>query len=75
MAAIHTRVPVILPRMEWAVWFGRDVEKRPPVHLLCPFDSQAMQALPCNASVGYVKNNGPEMLLCPAADSPACNSA
>ena len=62
MSTIHTRMPVILHRRDWAEWLDRDGERPPPVHLLRPYDSDEMEVSACNQAVGNVKNNGPEML-------------
>lgn len=63
MSQIHTRMPVILPQRDWAEWLDRDSLRPAPLHLLRPYDSEAMQLSPCNSAVGNVKNNGPDMLL------------
>jgi putative SOS response-associated peptidase YedK len=70
MAAIHTRMPVILAERDWARWLSRDETERPPVDLLRPFDAELMEMRVCNPAVGNVKNNGPEMMVCPVADEP-----
>ena len=62
MAPIHTRMPVILAERDWKRWLDRDPEAPPPIDLLRPFDSDAMQTDCCNPMVGNVRNNGPEML-------------
>jgi putative SOS response-associated peptidase YedK len=62
MTPIHNRMPVILAERDWQRWLDRDPEAPPPIDLLRPFDSAAMQTDPCNALVGNVRNNGPEML-------------
>jgi putative SOS response-associated peptidase YedK len=62
MAPIHIRMPVILAERDWKRWLDRDPEARPPIDLLRPFDSDAMQTDCCNPAVGNVRNNGPEML-------------
>ena len=63
MSRIHTRMPVILRERDWAEWLDRDSVRPAPLHLLRPYDSEAMQLSPCNSAVGNVKNNGPDMLL------------
>jgi putative SOS response-associated peptidase YedK len=68
MAAIHTRMPVILYERDWARWLDRGETERPPVDLLRPYDSELMEMRLCNPAVGNVKNNGPEMLVCPRSD-------
>jgi hypothetical protein len=40
----------------------REVIEQPPIHLLHPYDADAMQASRCDPLVGSVRNNGPEML-------------
>jgi putative SOS response-associated peptidase YedK len=62
MSSIHNRMPVILPEHDWKRWLDRDIEAPPPIDLLRPFDSDAMQTDACNPLVGNVRNNGPEML-------------
>lgn len=75
MSAIYTRMPVILHPRNWEEWLDRDDSRRPPMHLLRPYDSDEMQTVPCNPKVGNVKNNGEEMLVCPAPGTLALNSA
>jgi putative SOS response-associated peptidase YedK len=74
MSAIHTRMPVILRECDWKRWLDRELTDQPPIDLLRPYDSGTMQTLPCNPSVGNVRNNGPEMLTCPSGDA-GLNSA
>jgi len=62
MATIHNRMPVIVPRRDWAEWLDRDDSLPPPVHLLRQYESSAMRVERCNPKVGNVRNNGPEML-------------
>ena len=75
LSTIHTRMPIILHERDWNRWLDRDSEKLPPVHLLRPYDSVAMQMHPCNPAVGNVRNNGEEMLVCTAPDALPLNSA
>lgn len=63
MAGIHNRMPVILERRDWQRWLDREADA-PPIDLLRPYDSEAMQLTPCNSLVGNTRNNGPEMLVC-----------
>jgi putative SOS response-associated peptidase YedK len=65
MSEIHTRMPVILRERDWARWLDRTPTDQPPIDLLRPYDSDAMEMHPCNPAVGNVKNNGLEMLVCP----------
>jgi putative SOS response-associated peptidase YedK len=62
MAAIHTRMPVIVPRQDWAEWLDRDEGREGPVHLLRPIGSDGMRVARCNPLVGNVRNNGVAML-------------
>ena len=75
MSQIHTRMPVILRERDWNRWLDRDFGSQPEeLHelttFLRPFDSDAMSLAPCNPAVGNVKNNGEELLTCPASDAP-----
>jgi putative SOS response-associated peptidase YedK len=62
MSAVHTRMPVILHPQDYDRWLSRQTPDRLPVDLLRPYESDAMEMKPANASVGNVRNNGPEML-------------
>ena len=75
MRSIHDRMPAILHPRDWEEWLSRDDDRPPPSHLLRPFDSEAMRTDTCNPKVGNVKNNGPEMLVCPTPDTLPLNSA
>lgn len=61
MSAIHTRMPVILHMRDYDRWLERE-SGQPPLDLLRPFDSAAMEMFAANQAVGNVRNNGPEML-------------
>jgi putative SOS response-associated peptidase YedK len=61
LAEIHPRMPVILHPRDWDEWLSRE-DERLPVHLLRPYEAEAMRSNPCNPAVGNVRNNGPEML-------------
>ena len=62
MSSVHTRMPVILHKRDYARWMSRDVTDQPPIDLLRPFESDDMEMNPANPLVGNVRNNGPEML-------------
>ena len=62
MATIHNRMPVIVHRRDWVEWLDRNDALPAPVHLLRPYESDAMRVAKCNPLVGNVRNNGPEML-------------
>ncbi len=63
MATIHTRMPVMVHERDWEEWLDRDETRPAPVHLLRPYESEAMRVDACNTAVGNVRNNGPEMLV------------
>jgi putative SOS response-associated peptidase YedK len=65
MSKIHSRMPVILHPRDWARWLDRSITEQPPVDLLRPYDSDLKEMQPCNPAVVNVRNNGPEMLVCP----------
>jgi putative SOS response-associated peptidase YedK len=66
MAPIHTRMPVILERRDWAEWLDRGMPTqgtRPaPTHLLRAHNSDAMQVTRCSPLVGNIKNNSSLLL-------------
>jgi putative SOS response-associated peptidase YedK len=62
MAPICGRMPVILHPRDWDEWLDRDDSRAAPIHLLRPYEAEAMKAEPCNPAVGNAKKNGPEML-------------
>jgi putative SOS response-associated peptidase YedK len=63
VATIHDRLALILRPKDYGRWLTVDDDDlRPPIDLLHPFDSEAMQMLPANPAVGNWRNNGPEML-------------
>jgi putative SOS response-associated peptidase YedK len=55
-------MPVILHPGDYDRWLERGDAHRPPIDLLRSYEADEMQAAPCNAQVGNVRNNGPEML-------------
>lgn len=63
MAAIHNRMPVILPREAWALWLDPAAQVREVQPLLVPFPSDQMSAHPVSPAVGNVRNGGPELIL------------
>jgi putative SOS response-associated peptidase YedK len=69
MAPVHNRMPVILKPVDYTRWLQREPGSSegmghgdPPLDLLRPYDSEAMQTSVCDPLVGNVRNNGPEML-------------
>ncbi len=64
MAAVHTRMPVILEPKDWASWLASKPGTRAPVELLRPLPAEQMRAAKAHRGVGNVKNNGPELMVC-----------
>ncbi len=62
VSAVHPRMPVILDSHDYERWLSREASLSPPVDLLRPYDSTAMEMRPANPLVGNVRNHGPEML-------------
>jgi putative SOS response-associated peptidase YedK len=62
-------MPVILRPGDYDRWLERGIPERPPVDLLRPYDADEMEMTPANPAVGNVRNNGPEMLVCPETPS------
>jgi putative SOS response-associated peptidase YedK len=59
---IHPRMPVILHSRDYDRWLDREETEQPPLDLLRPFESEAMEMYKANLNVGNVRNSGPEML-------------
>lgn len=55
-------MPAILKLKDYDEWLDREEVERPPVHLLRPFDTAAMQIHHAHPEVGNVRNQGPELL-------------
>jgi len=62
---VHDRMPLILHPRDYDRWLQRGEAHNLPVDLLRPYEADEMSAAECNPAVGNVRNNGPEMLLCP----------
>jgi putative SOS response-associated peptidase YedK len=60
MEPVHNRMPVILHPKDYERWLQRrkTASRGPPQ----PYNSEKMEASPCNPLVGNVRNNGPRML-------------
>jgi putative SOS response-associated peptidase YedK len=70
LAAVHDRMPLLLPRAAWTRWLDPAAED--PSGLLAPPAPALVEALelrPVGAAVGNVNNEGPE-LTAPAAPAP-----
>jgi putative SOS response-associated peptidase YedK len=63
LAAVHDRMPLVLPPERWAAWLGE--EDAEPAALLAPSPLRLVDEVeirPVGAAVGNVRNNGPELL-------------
>jgi putative SOS response-associated peptidase YedK len=69
-SAIHTRMPVIIHKRDWAEWLDRDSDGPAPVHLLRPYASDEMRTDCSNPALGNVRNNG---LRCSIASDRSSN--
>jgi putative SOS response-associated peptidase YedK len=60
MAAIHTRMPVILPRNAEAVWLDRSLEDPARLlPLLVPYSAENMDAYAVSPAVNSPRNDSP----------------
>jgi putative SOS response-associated peptidase YedK len=75
MAAIHDRMPVVVPPADWARWL--DPAPRDPGALralLEPRDDLVLDAYPVSRLVNSVRNDGPELIV-PADEASAGHQA
>jgi putative SOS response-associated peptidase YedK len=63
-AAIHDRMPVILPREKWATWLGKHEADADELRwmILRPYPAALMRAYPVGLRVGNVRNNDAALL-------------
>lgn len=64
IAAIHTRMPVVLPPDEWAEWLdptNDDVDAL--VSLLVPAPAELFELTPVGTRVNDVRNDGPDLVV------------
>jgi putative SOS response-associated peptidase YedK len=57
----HDRMPVIIKRADYQRWLEPVADKRPPVDLLRPFDSEKMKAWRVDSRINNVRNNEPSL--------------
>ncbi|MGH9274013.1 MAG: SOS response-associated peptidase [Acidimicrobiales bacterium] len=63
MAAIHDRMPVILPRSAWATWLDRDLDDLELLgKLLVPAPSEIITMHTVSTEVNNVRNNAPHLV-------------
>lgn len=66
----HDRMPLIVSRKDWQRWLEPSDPARPPVDLLRPFDSEAMNAWRADQRINNVQNNDPTLGMPAEADPP-----
>src|SRR5262249_50714726 len=57
LAAVHDRMPLLLPRERWPGWLGGAEPAPPPAEHLA-----ALEIRPVGAAVGDVRNDGPHLV-------------
>jgi putative SOS response-associated peptidase YedK len=62
VAAVHDRMPVILPRAAEAAWLDPELDPASVDALLVPYPSSEMHAAEASMLVNSPKNDGPELL-------------
>lgn len=60
LGQIHDRMPVLVPRENWAAWL--DPENAPTIDMTVPALATGLEAYPVSTMVNNVRNNGPELL-------------
>lgn len=72
LAAIHDRMPLVLPQQAWAGWL--DPDSREPGELLAPPSEQFVEGFeerPVSTAVNDVRRNGPELVEPQRPDQPS----
>ena len=63
LRALHERMPVIVPEVDWTMWLDPRVEGLAPLRALCKADeSRRWSYYPVSTRVNRVKNEGPSLL-------------
>jgi putative SOS response-associated peptidase YedK len=62
VAAIHPRMPVVLPDNALDRWLDNDAEPEKLLELLGPVDPHMLEAWPVSRQVNVPKNQGPELI-------------
>jgi putative SOS response-associated peptidase YedK len=71
LAALHDRMPVVVPPDRWEEWLGeRAAPDKAVVGLLQPYPANVMAFWPVDRRVGNVRNDDPD-LFAPLSDQPA----
>ena len=59
---IHDRMPMTIPRADWATWLDPAHGPQDAARLLVPAAAEALTAYPVATLVNSVRNNGPELI-------------
>jgi putative SOS response-associated peptidase YedK len=59
---IHDRMPMTIPRADWAAWLDHSVGAADAAGFLMPAMAARLDAYPVSTAVNSVRNNGPELL-------------
>lgn len=62
MKPIHDRMPVILPKTDWAAWLAPKTTKADAEQLLRPYEGQDLEGYPVSTWVNKPQNNDPKCL-------------
>jgi putative SOS response-associated peptidase YedK len=65
---IHDRMPMTIPRGDWAAWLDHGVGAEDAAGLLMPAMAARLDAYPVSTAVNSVRNNGPELMEPVAAE-------
>jgi putative SOS response-associated peptidase YedK len=63
MSSIHNRMPVIMPRAEYATWLDyKTTDAQKVLPLLAPYDDKLMRAYPVSRAVNSPKHDGADLI-------------
>ncbi|MEU7902881.1 SOS response-associated peptidase [Actinoplanes sp. NPDC049118] len=65
LAAVHDRMPLILPRARWSEWLAGGGDGPDLLRPMSPAELAAIEVRPVRPDVGNVRNNGPHLLTAP----------
>jgi putative SOS response-associated peptidase YedK len=66
LAAVHDRMPLILPPERWADWLAGGGDPAGQLRPMAASELAAIAVRPVRPDVGNVRNNGPQLLEAPA---------
>ena len=70
IAEIHPRMPVILPRGDYAAWLDRNSPRDALLEMLGPYGEKPLKAARVSLRVNKVANDDPSLLMPPEAEPP-----